>query len=304
MLLRYFLGFILMVIPLWLTWRAIERTLQAEKQKSRSPFGEKLLRPAGESLRLRIIEIRDGIMEEGLWLSGAFVLPGLLLFMPNFGNALPFWLVWVAAAAICYGFARERWKKLFQLRESLRNHQLGFDGERYIAAELDTLRSHGFRIFHDFLVDWNPGGDATNFNIDHIAIGPWGIFAIETKARRKPNEANPGKDKTHEARFSGTTLQFAGGYEDTKAIKQAAKNAKALSNWLTASAPVRIEVFPVVVIPGWMIHRDGRGEVKVLSGKELAKHLPTLERPSPLPPETLRNAADRIEAHCRNVEGA
>ena len=303
MLLRYFLGTLLIAIPMWATWRGIQRTLLAEKKKSRSPFGEKLLRPAGESLRLKITDIRDGMLEEGMILSVCFVMPSLLLFLPQAGNLSPVWLAWSAVAAVCYTSALFRWRKLLALRKDLRNYQLGYDGERYVAAELDSLRSIGFRVFHDFVVDWKSGGEKTNFNIDHIALGPCGIFAIETKARRKPNDPPSDSDKTHKACFSGTTLQFSGGYEDAKAIKQAVRNAKTLSDWLTGSCAVRIQVFPVVVVPGWWIDRKGKGEVRVMSGKELAKNLPTLEKPGPLTTETLRNAADRIEAHCRNVEG-
>ena len=219
MLFHYILGTLLLAISILATWWGIERTLQAEKTKSRSPFGEKLLRPAGESIRLKITDIRDGMLEEGMILSVCFVIPSLVLFLPPAGTPSPIWPAWSTVAAVCYTTAFFRWRRLFALRKDLRNYHLGYDGERYVAAELDSLRSSGFRVFHDFVVDWKPGGEKTNFNIDHIALGPCGIFAIETKARRKPNDPPSGSEKTHKASFSGTTLQFSGGYEDAKAIK-------------------------------------------------------------------------------------
>ena len=37
----------------------------------------------------------------------------------------------------------------------------------------------GFAVFHDV-----PGDKA--FNVDHVVIGPQGVFAVETKGRGKP----------------------------------------------------------------------------------------------------------------------
>lgn len=46
-----------------------------------------------------------------------------------------------------------------------------------VGAALDGLREHGFYIFHDVEL---PGIG----NVDHVALGPHGFFAIETKSHR------------------------------------------------------------------------------------------------------------------------
>jgi len=51
----------------------------------------------------------------------------------------------------------------------------GAEGERKTADYLEPLVDRGFVLLHDRLI---PGGQA---NIDHIAIGPTGVFVIETK---------------------------------------------------------------------------------------------------------------------------
>src|SRR5687768_1146565 len=51
----------------------------------------------------------------------------------------------------------------------------GFAGERHVAQELSKLDDR-FRVVHD--VDIGRG------NVDHVVIGPAGVFAIETKNRR------------------------------------------------------------------------------------------------------------------------
>lgn len=189
------------------------------------------------------------------------------------------------------------------MRNELRNCRLGFDGERYVAAQLDPLLAQGYRVFHDFPLDGRPGGDATTSNIDHIAIGPAGVFAIETKARRKPHTNGANGQQPHQVFFDGSALTFPNGYTDRKPIDQARRNADDLAGWLTGSDPERLHVTPVVAIPGWMIERTGKGSVAVLNPKELAKHLPALGR-QPLSPEELRRFGDRLEDKCRDVEPA
>ena len=67
--------------------------------------------------------------------------------------------------------------------EDLTKYPRGYDGERYVAAELDSLESRGFGIFHDFVVDRKPGGEKTNFNIDP-SLPDHGAFL---SLRRKPD---------------------------------------------------------------------------------------------------------------------
>ncbi|MDP9270153.1 MAG: NERD domain-containing protein, partial [Chloroflexota bacterium] len=50
----------------------------------------------------------------------------------------------------------------------------GADGEARTARVLEPLRAEGFAILHDRRI---PGGRA---NIDHIVIGPPGVFVVET----------------------------------------------------------------------------------------------------------------------------
>jgi Nuclease-related domain len=54
----------------------------------------------------------------------------------------------------------------------------GAAGERRTAQLLDPLERHGWAILHDLAV---PGSAA---NIDHLAIGPGGVFAIDSKQYR------------------------------------------------------------------------------------------------------------------------
>ncbi len=50
----------------------------------------------------------------------------------------------------------------------------GARGEFQVGEELERLHKEGFYIFHD----WYSGKG----NVDHFAVGPQGVFAVETKA--------------------------------------------------------------------------------------------------------------------------
>ncbi|CAA9352066.1 MAG: hypothetical protein AVDCRST_MAG93-7168 [uncultured Chloroflexia bacterium] len=52
----------------------------------------------------------------------------------------------------------------------------GARGESKVGAELERLHKQGFYVFHD----WDSGRG----NVDHFAIGPQGVFAVEAKALR------------------------------------------------------------------------------------------------------------------------
>lgn len=284
--------------------RAIDRQIAMEKARSRSPFKEKLLRPAGESVRLRIDAIQHEMMSTALPFAGGLVIPMLT---PVLVQGRPWEIqvaIWCALAALGYGFALHHWKRLTKMRSDLRNHRLGFDGERYIAEKLDALRANGYRVFHDFVFDMKPGGERTTFNIDHIVVGTRGVFALETKAYRQPHGNDcPGED-AHRVKASQDMLLLPQGRALTKPAAQAKRNAADLSQWLTGSSSPIIPVLPVLVMVGWFVEDDKTGTVPVLSGRPVAKLLPFLGTEGALSPERVTVISDRIEAHCRNVEGA
>jgi hypothetical protein len=74
------------------------------------------------------------------------------------------------AAAVLVG-----WRLRFRPSEQARTWQRGAAGERRTARLLHRLTRDGYVVFHDLAV---PGSDA---NLDHLLIGPTGVFLIDTK---------------------------------------------------------------------------------------------------------------------------
>ena len=125
------------------------------------------------------------------------------------------------------------------------------------AEELSQLMFHGYYVFHDL-----PGD---HFNIDHVVIGPAGVFAIETKTRSKP--VGKGKQLAM-AIFEDSQLKFPD-YQESESIQQAKDQSKWLSEFLRKSVGKAVAVKPVLALPGWLVERRERDpSIMVINPKE------------------------------------
>jgi hypothetical protein len=79
-------------------------------------------------------------------------------------------LIGLAAAALL------GWRLRFRPSEQARSWRRGAEGERHTARLLDRLVRDGYVVFHDLAVPGN-----TSANVDHLVIGPSGLFVIDSK---------------------------------------------------------------------------------------------------------------------------
>lgn len=149
--------------------------------------------------------------------------------------------------------------RIFQLGRKARRLKLGRDGERAVGQFLDDkLRPLGYHVLHDVR-----GG---NWNIDHIIVGPNGLFTIETKTRSKPRRGCP------VVRYDGESVTVGGWKPDRDPVSQANAQAAWLSETLSRSLGLKLPVQAVVVFPGWFVEASGSqsaGKAWVLSPKAL-----------------------------------
>lgn len=295
-----FIAFGVALFASWWIKRNVERLIAGEKAWSRTPFGEKMLRPAGEGLRLKIEESQEEFFKVGTLLTVYVVSPifGALIT----ANKLS-WIslgVWVIMSGLAYWLAFRQWKRLLELRQQRRNLRLGFDGERYVAEKLMPLVGMGYRIFHDMEVDWIPG---KKFNIDHIAVGSNGVFVIETKTRRKRQGEISEGTESHKMKVSDGMLQFPLKMPTDEPLKQAKMNAEVLARRLAGTSKLMVPVFAVVALPGWWVEEGDPGEVRVVSGRAIASRLPGFGKEGILSEQEILRLADLLERDCRNVEG-
>lgn len=161
---------------------------------------------------------------------------------------------------------------------------------------MEPLKGEGWRILHDL-----PGlANGHKFNLDHVAIGPQGVFVIETKTRRKGN-ARPGFDD-HKVLFNGRNLEWPMGV-DNRGLEQAERNAVWLADTIKGEIGERVHVSPILTLPGWWVEnkpaRDAR-MAKVTNPKALPRFISA--GPVVLNAAQIASIAGKLESRCRDVE--
>ena len=144
--------------------------MQTKSKATRSPILEPSLPQAGESLTFSAWERFSDLVG--------------LLFAPLavFSIAVMEWIhyvfrtppqPWIPTIGLVVVIALA-WRKGRRIWSEMERISLGIKGERVVGQLLETLRVHGYRVFHDI--------EEEGYNIDHTVIGPGGVFVIETKA--------------------------------------------------------------------------------------------------------------------------
>lgn len=175
------------------------------------------------------------------------------------------WLI-IPIFAFAIGYILIRLLKTIRQRLNLR---LGVEAEWAVSSELHDIEAANYKTFHDI--------QCGKFNIDHLVVGPNGVFAIETKGRRKPTNSKTAvaKSQEHIVNVKGNILEFPN-YTDTSIIEQATRQAKWATNWLSEATGEQITVRPVVTIPGWFIKTVSKSLIPVIATKVLSSQIPKL----------------------------
>jgi hypothetical protein len=167
------------------------------------------------------------------------------------------------------------------------NLRLGLEAEWFVSSELYDIEATGYKVFHDIQCD--------KFNIDHLVVGPNGVFAIETKGRRKPtnSKTKEGKSQEYVVNVKGKILEFPN-YTDISIIEQAIRQAKWATTWLSEATGEKIAVCPVVTIPGWFIKTASKPVIPVVATKTLGSQIPKLLGQQ-LSPEQIKRITHQVK---------
>lgn len=267
------------LIAVWLNHR--RKKFRAEALE---PFTELPLRPPGESLRLKIEELSDEF--DSVVTIAAMIGLGAAVFVTSLSAALKPALgpaVFVSTlGAYIYSAIR-----LAKLQRKLWMYRLGFTGERVVGEELNRLLASGFQVFHDIPFE--------NFNVDHVLVGPPGVYIVETKSVRK-KAAIKGLERAT-VYSDGTTLKFPT-RSDTSFIEQARRNAATVSKWLSQATGEPVAASAILTLPGWRVERTKPGDVNVLRPDEIKRSFPTSPKRS-LSPEQIQRIAHQLTERCR-----
>ena len=281
------LGGVLALLGGVLLWRHRQRS-----HGRRNPLTYHLLRSPGQSVRYQFEQLRwDVAMYLSLGMLPIPLVSGILVAEWALTGEAPgtIQVACLSIAAVC-GLAWLGWK----LWASMRNLQqlwLGCEAEGAVGQELNELLRHGFRVFHDF-----PVGQR-EFNVDHVLVGPTGVFAIETTGRLKPTPGAAG----WEVSYDGKTLEFPG-WREAAPIQQAETAGAWLQVWLSNAVGERVKVQPVVVLPGWEVKRTAVDGIPVLASGQVPSYFTSAYRV--LDANLVEQIALQLEQRCRDVTPA
>ncbi len=214
-----------------------------EKADRRNPLTENLLRLPAESLTERLQEQAIDLMQVFFM---SLVIPSIVL-LTLFATWIDMEKVQInfmsvlAVVIVLGGIGWATRKMLIGMRD-LRATRAGIEGELATAQLLTPLLAKGWKLFHDI-----PGQRG---NIDHVLVGPGGVFAIETKFRSKPLSVKGLDGAT--ARYDGQAIHFPNSRE-TLPLQQAAAVSKELAATLSGKLGEPVVVSPVVSLPGWYV---------------------------------------------------
>ena len=250
-----------------------------KKNKKHSPLKSSPLRQAGQSLDEKIENIFNDKIYLYITYIFIFILIALIEWSKWYFNTPPQPLFWTLLAVIvCIYFVR----KILGYAKEIKNYQLGRDGEMIVGESLDKLREKGYKVFHDIIGE--------GFNIDHILVGPSGVFTVETKTISKK-----GNQKIF---YDGVNIKIDGLSFSRNPITQAKNQKYWLENFIFEHTKIKIEIKPVVIYPGWFIEGKSRNvEVWVLNEKAFPNFLKN-EKPI-LSAEQINIIASHIENYNR-----
>lgn len=267
------------------------------RERFKTPFTDKLLRPPGESCREELLRLDEKLAESAIGFTAMCVWLGISIYNIHFHGKTSTIIGIGILVLIGYGACIYYAIRIFQVSRLWRDYNLGFLGERAVGEELNRMLARGYEVFHDIVFEGHPG--TKKFNIDHAIVGPGGIFCIETKARRKHvKKANSPRNIVE---FDGHRLIFPWGSDDF-GIKQARGNAAYLASWLQQAVGGKVDVVPVLALPGWSVDRKGKGDVRVASGREICSAFPSVNSKAVLTLDQIKRIAFQFEQRCRNVD--
>ncbi|SRR6266436_2873612 len=196
-------------------------------------------RRAGESLRQRRENFLDSYLPPIVFVPFLFWFVYLVTKIQQSNQSVREPRLWLWLAIITT-IAAAVW--FWGLLPFVRRLNRGERGELHVADMLEDLRTESYKPIHDIVGD--------GFNVDHVVVGPGGVFAIETKFRSGNGEIT----------FrSGEGLFVGGSLEEKDCLKQARGSAAAVRRLIEENCGRREYVTPIVVFVGdWKVRNDWR----------------------------------------------
>jgi hypothetical protein len=220
-------------------------------RRKKNPIRNSPLPNPGTSLRNEAERIAYEIILPWIVLATFSVMFAVWEWLQFFGlfNIHP-WFVSTISLGICAIAVVQ----VIRLNPGLRRIRLARQGEIYVGQLLEQkLRPLGYQVYHDV--------QDRDFNIDHVLIGPGGVFAVETKTISKSRADS-------RVTFSDSRMLVDGRELDRDPVVQATAEARTIARILCEYSGATWEVKGVVLFPNWYVDRQPKQlDVWVLNEK-------------------------------------
>lgn len=243
----------------------------------------KPIRQAGESIRNKLDEMWLDMFADQLAVGFVLIMSIFVLWL----GVIFDYTVKQAAFFTLVGLIYFLWLCVqFRKRKRVYGHyKKGLLGERLVEEQLDEIRKAGFDVFHDFILK----DENCTENIDHIIVGPSGIFTLETK-----NWRAKGAPQDDRITFDGETLKIGAHTQEEKVLKQPRRQAAKLQAILQPVTQDPLWVVPILCF--WdryvQLTRFNPTGLQVLNQKGISSFI--LSREQKFTPETVRKISSKL----------
>ena len=245
-----FFSFFILALPIYLVLPFLFYK-KYKRQRRKDPFDVlDIERPAGYALHSKLLDLSMDIGEQIAMMITIAAIFTLLLVNDSLTGIIKFGLLLALFIIVLHYGA-----KLIKTQSKIYKYREGLKAEQIVGQSLTKLLYSGFHVYHDI--------PCSNFNIDHVVVCSKGIFAIETKSRRKDTDG-----KGHRVSVKNNIIEFSS-YSDNKIIQQVKNASKWLSKELSSATGESVQVKPMVALPGYFIERKDNNSVPVLNHKQL-----------------------------------
>ena len=162
-------------------------------------------------------------------------------------------------------------------------------GHDLVTEWLDQLNRYGWEIWRDLRIPQHGRGVAQGLEqgqaIDHLAVGPGGVFAVNAKHLSSPVRVTRNAIFVAEAK--------------TDYVKSARRTASAVSGYLAELGVRRVDVQPILLFVGAEVDRKQQPKgALVMRGREIIEYLRTEDsRLTPAAQAQVNDAVRRWAAH-------
>jgi len=262
---------------------------RALRRGARNPISRNLLRSPGQSRLERIDDLRwDVAAYMGIGMLPAPVMLAVYLEAWTSSGERPGWVLTAVCAAVFVLLQVWAVGKLVAALAVLRRMRLSHQAEVAAGQELNELARLGYRVFHDLQFE------GEKRHVDHVVVGPGGVFVIETKGRAH------GASSGWTLRYDGESLEFPG-WEERKPLVEALAHAQRVQAWLSLVTGESVRAQALVVLPGWVVQRSSSGGVAVLGGGEIRSYFAGVEPDPRMTEKLVQRVGYELDLRCRDL---